>query len=124
MINIQLQWNDFDVDLVSLEKKMREDHTSYVGNSAHSSLDLFFEADSLTDNEIQDIKLWFKQDLNEENETAKRALPSRSIDAAEALIKAEKEAILLIEDISTLTEVQKKVWMNMDLSNDEIDSLA
>lgn len=123
MVVIRFEWEDFQIDLVSLEKHLRDTYTSYVGNSADTILKLYFEDDSLTDQEIQDIKDHWAS-LDEATEAAKRALPSRSQESKEALLKAEKEAILLITDFSTLTELQKKIWMGLELTNDEIDSLA
>lgn len=124
MINIRLEWHEFDVDLKSLHEQMQADYASYIGASASGSLVLHFEADSLTMNEQQDIKLWWKQELDEAEEAAKRALPSRNASIAASLIEAEKEAILQITDFSTLTELQKKIWMGLELSDDELDSLA
>ena len=124
MINIELDWHEFDVDLKSTESKMRLEHPSYIGNSAGEKLTLHFEADSLTTNEQQDIRLWFKQDLDETIEAAKRALPSRDADLAKSLLDAEKEAIILITDFSTLTDLQKKIWMGLELTDEELDSLA
>lgn len=125
MISIELEWRKFSVDLKSLEEKMRLDHgASYLGNSADSKLTLYFKDGSLTDNEIQNIKLWFKQTITKTEEDAKRALPSRNPQLAESLIAAEKAAILLITNFSTLTKLQKKIWMGLELTDSEIDSLA
>lgn len=124
MINIELKWHEFNVDLKSVETKMRNEQPSYLGNSAGANFVLYFEANSLTTQEQQDIRLWWKQDLTEAEEAIKRALPSRNVELAKSLIKAEKEAILLIEDLSTLSVLQKKIWMGLDLSDEELDSLA
>ena len=124
MINIELEWHDYSVDLKSLEAKMRDEYVSYVGNSAGQNLVLHFEVDSLTIQEQQDIRLWWKQDLVEAEEAAKRVLPSRDQELAKSLLQAQKEAILEITDYSTLTVLQKKIWMGLELSDDELDSLA
>lgn len=124
MINIELEWNNFKVDLKSLEVKLRAEHVSYIGNSAGQNLVLHFEADSLTIQEQQDIRLWWKQELVETEEAAKRALPSRNEDLAKSLLQTQKETILQITDFSLLTQLQKKIWMGLELSDDELDSLA
>ena len=124
-IKIELEWLNFLVDLPSLEEKMKQDHGSnYMGNQAHSVLELYFKEGYLSDNEIQDLKLWFKQDLDESEEAEKRSRPSRDIDQKKSIINSEKEAIAQVSDFSSLTQLQKKIWLGLELTNDEIDSLA
>lgn len=58
MYKIELQWKEFKVSLVNLEKHLRENFQTYVGNQASSKLELFFSEEPLQEDKDYIADYW------------------------------------------------------------------
>ena len=117
LFSIQYQWQSFRVFLPDLEAWCRSNASNYTGNSADSKLTLwFFEAPTDESKAAGDAQ-W--QSLTEDGEAAKWTL----YDNRNASVEAAKVAILT-EDITTLIPAERKILMNLPLTDADKDALV
>lgn len=99
MYMIKLQWKDFSIDLEALNKKLKKDYPSYVGNQAHSHLELWFSEEPSQEDQEAIQEMWDK--LRKSSAIAKsyQSLADREaakqveLDAEQAELDAKKEAV-------------------------------
>ena len=119
MYNIIFNWHPFKAHLPSLHAliKQNSDVTKYCGMSADIKLTLHFQEEILDECIIANLQgMW--DGLTEEGEAAKFKLDA---DREDAVNKAKNS--MLLSDMTTWIPAERKIWMNMPLTNDDLDSL-
>lgn len=58
MTKLELQWKEFNVNLFELDKDLREIYPSYIGNQAHSILELWFDREILEEEKLAIEEMW------------------------------------------------------------------
>ncbi len=105
MFAIKLSWKEFSVDLRALDAKMRLDYPSYVGNQAHS-----------------DLELWFSEELSQEDQDAIQAYWDALTEESE-----EAESYMSMEDLLADKEAKaaagKAKLLALGLTEEEIAAM-
>lgn len=130
--SVVLQFShDFKVDIKGLIK-WAEDNLSLKLEQYNDSWISFYKESELTEDVTGEYKSDEHKQLNEhynslieETEAINLALPSRLTgEELRSWEQSKKAEIAAVTDFSLLSEVQKKLWMGLSLSDDEKDSLG
>ena len=93
MYAIKLDWKEYKVDLVKLDKELRQSYPSYVGNQAHSYLELYF-SEPISDEQKLDIEiLW--ECIDESHELAQSYKSTEQVKLKKLAKKESAKAKLL-----------------------------
>jgi hypothetical protein len=68
MINIALNWKEFNINLKKVEEKIKLDHPECCGASAGNELTLHFDTDSLDESAIEAIQSYWDGITSESDE--------------------------------------------------------
>lgn len=86
MYKIELQWKNFNIDLPALDAQLKLDYPSYVGNQAHSVLELWFSEEPSQEAKDAIDALWAAIDTDQHA----MALSYQSMAQVQAAVDAQK----------------------------------
>jgi hypothetical protein len=111
----QLQWKEFAVDLEAVDAKFRADYAgNYVGNQAHSVLELYFEGE-LTEQMHSDIDAYW----NGLTDQSADAVSYRSAADVKAAIETMK-AGLVAKTWDQMSALERKLVIGQSVSKAEL----
>jgi len=117
MHSIAKNWHEFRVHLSSLNDWLLANAgEGYKGMSADSKITFWFEEEPTAEVVIAIDAYW--DSLTEEGEAAKFALDAER----EAAVLEARDA-LLTADLTTLTVAERKLFMNMPITDEDRDAL-
>ena len=116
MFNINYSWQSFRVHLPNLDIWLKANVPSYQGNSADYSLTLWFSSEPTDEIKAAIDAQW--ESLTAETEAAKWQHDAD----LEAAVVVAKTAILTM-DLTTMNQAERKLFMNMPLTDDDKNSL-
>lgn len=116
MYKLELQWKEYNLDLEAIDAKMRLDYPDYTGNQAHSSLELWFSTEP--SQEAKDAIMAYWDGLSNESDEAESYRSRQQIEDAKAALKQG----LLAKDWNSMSQVERKAAIGMDVSKAELIS--
>ena len=117
MYNVSMPWKEFKVELSALHDWLKANAgEKYCGMSAHAALDIHFTEEPNDDIKLEIEVLW--EGLTEADEKVKMDLAAD----LEAAVVTAKTALLTM-DLTTMNQAERKLFMNMPLTDDDKNSL-
>jgi len=110
-----LQWKEYVINLSLFDEWLRENQPKTDGLVATKDELTVVEIEALTPEEVQQIQAYYDQ--LDEHVTTYTENELR-------LAVTEKKQEILIKDITTLTQVEKKILLNMELTEQEKHDLV
>lgn len=110
----RLQWKEFNVDMATVEAKLRAEHPTFLSSQAYSHLELYFSAVVSDEMDAAIDQYW--SELEEDSDEASSYRPAAAI--IDALKNLKVSAATKTWD--NMTALERKAAMNLDITKAEL----
>jgi len=116
MFIIKKDWKETSISLENLEKHMRANFPSYVGNQAHSCLELYFSEElSAEDIALVDAH-WDSLDGSDYKSAEQKAIEAKQLE--DAILNAKKA--LVSKTWAQMSEVERKLVLGLEVTRTDM----